>query len=560
MASNFISLATPNQIQSQFSPVIQPNPVYPWFSRNQLSWLDSQVTDVEDETEKERKKNEIYRQALPVIKERAFQEKKKEASNVLFAQSLDETDPIKKKQIQTTVKLWDLAEQLRVSKWLPAMIPDNEVIQAFVWEDVGKIKQVTDFLNGTNEDILYTTWLKQKPEEEWMSTLWKIWVWALWVVWTLIGGKVWGEVLKKAGKSVYGLTIPSNIQEAGQKQAYQAGLTNTKPRTVVDTAIESPLLQKWGNTMSSKLWQMGTKWGVWVQAQARASQIFKETITPIFKQSVKDNVTFDYGTLFEQAKSKVLDTTKRSVEQKNSIISDIERIAKKYKWVTTLENLDLAKRDIVNQLPQKYFKWNPTSDLKEAQWVISNVFRDTVHTTIKDKYWVNSAKLYQDYANFKQLWEIGKKAMTQWGTSAWFGSFVSTVAQEAVTPLSTTVGKVTYKLWDFLTKPTDFLLKKWKELIKSWAIKNIIKETPANILAPDFSKTKQDFHTNMVEDAKQAIKLLDEWKKIPASNFAYTLWNNLSKEDKIQKLKDVINSKAPKNNTTPLEFLLDKIF
>lgn len=557
MDKTFIQPATLSQIQAQYSPVIQ-NATYPWLNEKQVQQLDVDTASIADEYERQKKKNEIYRAVLPVIKNKEEIKARDEASNQLYAKSLDTKDIVQQKQQQTMVRIGELADRLKKSANLQAKTPDNEVIKAFIGSDPEKKQQFTDYLNWVSEDILVKNWLKEQQKQD--NTLENIWLAWLWVVWTLIGGKVWGEVLKKVGKSVYWLTIPSNIQEAGQKQAYQAGLTNTKPRTVVDTAIESPLLQKWGNTMSSKLWQMGKKWGIGVQSQARASQIFQETITPIFQQSVKDNLSFDYGALFEQAKSKVLDTAKRSVEQKSSIISDIERIAKKYKWTTTLENLDLAKRDIVNQLPQKYFKWNPTSDLKEAQWVISNVFRDTVHTTIKDKYWVNSAKLYQDYANFKQLWEIGKKAMTDWGKNAWFGSFVSTVVQEAVTPVSTTAWKLTYKLWDFLTKPTDYLIKKWKELIKSGTIKNIIKETPANILAPDFSNVEWDFHSNMVDDAKQAIILLNEWKKIPASNFAYTLWNKLTKEEKIQKLNDVINSRAPKKNITPLEWLIDEIF
>ena len=179
MAQPFISLATQDQIQSQLSPIVQQNPVYPWFTEKQVAQLENDTSHISDPIEKQQKKNDIYRQVLPIIKERARQTEKSSTTNTLFANSLNETDPVKQKQVQTTVRIGTLADKLRQSAWLPSIVPDNEVIWAFIGKDQTKNKQMIDYMNGTNEDILTMNGLKEvlKPVENNSTILWDIWGW-----------------------------------------------------------------------------------------------------------------------------------------------------------------------------------------------------------------------------------------------------------------------------------------------------------------------------------------------------------------------------------------------
>lgn len=488
-----------------------------------------------------------------------------------------------KRQKETTnqmVKIGQLADFIREDAlkngalWV-SMKADEEIVNSILAKADTRTsnKLLTEYFNGnTDTETVANVLLGRKPEleqsdAEWMSTLWKIWVGALWAVGTLIWWKVWGEIAKSVGKKIYWLTLPPTAQEAWKIQSYKSGRTNIKPKTTIDTALEQPLFTKWNKRLTSisdKFWLFGTRSQIWVQAEAIANNMFQEKISPIFQQSLDEWLTINYDDLFNQAKESVQNNKKRSVEQKTAILEDITEIQQEYKWTTTLENLDKAKRDIANKLPAKYFKGAPmTNTVKDAQWTISSVFRNTVHDTIKSRYWVDSAKIYAQYADLKLLWAMWQKAMTQawlqWG--AW--TFLSTTAQELATPVTTTVWKVTYKIGDLFSKPTDYLIKKGRELIKSGKVKDVLKIKPwtmAGASSPDINELRDDFHNAMVADAQEAIRLLNEWKDIPITNNAYLLWDKLSKEEKIAKLNKVVNSKAPKKIVTPFEYLIDKIF
>tara|TARA_R110000868_G_scaffold74747_3_gene216247 strand:+ start:2496 stop:2681 length:186 start_codon:yes stop_codon:yes gene_type:complete len=61
-----------------------------------------------------------------------------------------------------------------------------------------------------------------------------------------------------------------------------------------------------------------------VQAKAKGQQLFEENINPIFKKADEAGVKFNYSDLKQEAIDSVNNAKKYSVEQKKSIIDDIE--------------------------------------------------------------------------------------------------------------------------------------------------------------------------------------------------------------------------------------------
>ena len=305
------------------------------------------------------------------------------------------------------------------------------------------------------------TAIKDKKTESIFSTAENVWkaVAAMWAA------KLWWTALDKLWRWIYGLTIQPTTPEAEATQTRKASNSwlsrnfgkakNTKPETAVDTAYNNGIV-----------W---TKQRIWTVAERKANNIFKKTINPIMKKADDMWIKLKYSDLVQNAKDYVKNSVKYSESQKKTILENIDDLAKDLKWTTTLRNLDLEKQAIASKIPQKY--WNMPKESKElaaAQKALAKSFRDGVHNTIKSKFNVNSAELYKNYANLKNVSKIWPKAATQWGLKWWFGNFVTTAVQNTATPVTTRVWKAVGKTWKLLQKPRDALTKVAKTVWK-WA-------------------------------------------------------------------------------------------
>lgn len=432
----------------------------------------------------------------------------------------------------TPTEIWTRATELQS---LPKAIPqtwsnDNQKyidlqIDIKKWMPFEKMKELYNDIPESAQSDLYNDLKKGMPIEKipelypelqwwgqgssWLAKIWAIagdvWLWIAWGIWWLAWLYWAWAASQMVGKGIYWLTLPPLTKEAWALQSYEAGLSKVKPRTVIDTAIESPILQKWDPTknLQVNLWMFWTRSGIGVQAKARGQQLFEKNINPIFKKADEAGVKFNYSDLKQEAIDSVNNAKKYSVEQKRAIIDDIEWIFDNYKWDTTLENLDLNKKDIANKLPQKYYSWAPmTQTVKDAQWTVASVFRNKVHNYINTNYWVNSSKIYKDYANLQDLAKVWQKSMTQAGLKWWAGSFVSTVLEEVATPVTTTVGKLLYKIW-WIAKALPETLFKWakswlKSIVKWWKLFTILDDwtlipwSPSNIASKAVNTPKED--------------------------------------------------------------------
>lgn len=307
----------------------------------------------------------------------------------------------------------------------------------------------------------------QQPQEDksildqvkqWAKTVWAIW---LWVAWTLAWWYAGGGLLKSIGKKVYWLTLPPWVDEARKIQSYEAWTTSYKPRTSVQTALDTPTM-------------MWTRRMIGTQAEKQAKNIFTKTINPLLKSAqTKVNVLDTIKWMSEKIKSMAWLDPDKVAEYKNAF----NELQKSFWWKDyknmSLEELQTLKSSLQQRTPQKFFKWKEiTNAYQELRWQLSTVIKNKLHEAIKSEFWVDSAKQYLDYANLQWLKEVWIKARTQSGLKWWAGNFISTVVEELWTPISTIIGKAAYKTWQWLQavpKLTVWLLKKWGKFLLKWA-------------------------------------------------------------------------------------------
>lgn len=359
-------------------------------------------------------------------------------------------------------------------QWLDTREMTRQLIEVKWYQ----IEWFSDVKKNISEDIVSqqserqskiqkNVWLIKKIwQGAWLLLWWTVWAWVAW------------SALKWLWKLAYWMNLPPDVGEARAVQKYEAWVSNYKPRTVVETGIESPLLQKWTvRSPSTVFWQFWTREQIWKQAIKKADNIFKDIMNPVMDQADELWLSFKYTDLKKQVIAWIKDSWKRSVEQKKNIIEDVAGLFEDLKGKTSLRNLDKLKSEIANKLPKKHYDawWPITQTLQEARWEVASVFRETIHDTISKKFWVDSAKQYQNWANLKKLWEVWVKSMTKWQLKWWSWNFITFIMDTLATPITTTAGKASYKIGEALqyipkqlltgTKAVGKLVAWWKALV-----------------------------------------------------------------------------------------------
>lgn len=348
--------------------------------------------------------------------------------------------------------------------------------------------------------------------------------WAV-VAWWLWGAYAGGKVLESVGRKVYWVTLPPPIDEAKAIQSYKAGTTNVRPRTSTDVLLDLPVVQKTPlkevyRSPTSTLWWMWSRSMIWEQAERAANNIFKK-INPIFDKLDKVWIKMDTQSLIQRAKDSILKSKKYAPSQIKEIVENIDEIAKNIEPSLSVKQLDLEKQALASKIPQKYQTMPKLpNEARVAQKELASIFRKAVHTTVKKMSWVDSAKLYHDWASLKGVSEIWPKSLTQawrkWG--AW--TFLSWLSEELATPVTTTAWKLTYKLWKWMQALPKKLREGVKASVKGMSAKDIakwvIREMPAWILSELFWRqvSKVASWQYAKEQYKEVLDKIRRWERL----------------------------------------------
>lgn len=384
-------------------------------------------------------------------------------------------------------------------------------------------------------DLVEQPQMQSKPAT--IDALTTAWVWAGAVAWLVGGWKIAWDATAKLWKFIYWLTLPPIQADAEALQSYEAWTSNYKPKTAVETALEAPMVQKWGRTLESKVWMMWTREQIGTQAEARANEIRKDTVQPLLKKSKTTiNVQWAIKELWSEIEKIARKDPDKLAEYKEAFKQLQESFADKSYGSMKLEDLQTLKSWLQSRTPQKFFKGQEiTNAYQELRGLLSGKLVGKLHSALKKDYGVKSSEMYRDYANLMWLSEIWPKARTQAGRKWWSGWLLSWIMEHFLTPITTTTWKAMYKAWKWAGVPywkaTDIIKNLWKWVAKWWKLFSLIGDwslipwTPSNIVSEALNASTKDY----VEIKNWPLK----WYSVKKNKMKYNelLWKKVVDTD-----------------------------
>lgn len=508
-----LSLSSPQQQGNKF----------PWLSRNQANWIVDQTKDIKDDAERFRVQDAIYQEALNRVKKQESLQNTSNSQRDLEYRSTNANNKSERDTMKMQSRVLNLANSIRQQADGQINLSDDELVSQFVGSLPNGEELFMDYVNGKNKNILMDTWLEDP------SKFMQVWQSIGRAAWRIAGGLAWatvlGNVMQWLGKMIYGVNIRPSKREAELVQRSETIATKRGgvieefaewPRTKVQTALEAPanikiripFTRKKVNTgIPNPFSLVGTQKAIWDQAKTIANELWQDNIQPIMDNAKE---TFRVDELIERAKEEInkLPATRRKEILKwlDRVIDDLWDIGE-----LTLAQMQWEKVSIDNLSPKKVLRGEEIANAyRTAKNFLANVYRETIHNTLRENYGVDSAKIYRDYANLQELSELWIRARTEWGLvfSPWWTKTLITQIFDALgTPITSTVGKWTYQLGKLLDIPahlktvwraTAWFLKNPQNI--KWLIRGIKNITPAWFLEPDVSASLNQARIDNIED------------------------------------------------------------
>jgi len=434
---------------------------------------------------------------------------------------------------------------------------------------------------------------QDKPQGLWQDIADKVWslptsvkVWA-WAAAALPTAYWAWSALKNIGKMIYSLPISKSTNEAEALQNYRAWISDIKPRSTVTSMLEnSSVVSPWKVIARDPLraikWlspfnMAGTEAKIWVDAANKAQNIFTKVINPAFQKADKMGIKIWVDDIFDKAIQAAENNKRYDPVTKAWAKAAIEDMRSEYKaaaWDTmSLQNLHNTKSNIQWFTSKKVLNNEISpSDLQNARGIVWNTMKDTLHNTMKEKFGIDSATKYRDYANLQSAADKWILDMTAQKLDQWAGSLVSSLVKKWTTPVATNIGKVTFDLWrwlQFLPKTIVKAAKATPEFLKSvvknspniikWFIRDLPVWVAAWEAADSIANSQWELHDNVINDLQTGINLLSSWKNIPFNNISWTLikWKNKEEWVRIlqQELEKMKATKRPEKIKNGIDLL-----
>lgn len=403
----------------------------------------------------------------------------------------DELGQLSEKEVQSAKKMKNL--------WLTSAETANFIKnERELWQlDEEEIELAKKLRNEgkspleTSNILLERRWEQAQLDD----TMWAIWWWLAGVAWLWWLTTLWAKWMQRLGKFIYWLNIRPDTAEATRAQAARAAWTKP-PRWVVDTALES--WNPFSLTFTRK--QIGD------MAKKRAGKIFSETINPILE---KADEVFNFNEILDEVQKQISEEGAWQLRKKD-LMEWLDALKQDYAdiWVNnmSLEQLQQEKSTLDEFTSAKVFKWKDVvSAYNTVKNRLANVIRKKIHETIKNNYGVDSAKLYQDYANLNKLSKLWVDARIAWGLKWWSGRLTERIIDTLLTPITSIVGKGTYRLWKGIdiTPTLQKAANKAKDIFSNPKnIKSIAKWilSPVNVIEPTWAEIINNIDKSMIED------------------------------------------------------------
>lgn len=173
-------------------------PQFPWFNREQFDWIVNKTSDIKDPIQRNKKQDELYKKAIPVIQQRKkVQEKSNQIRELEYMKNTTK-DEEERNILNVQTKVLEISNLLRENAPWDISLDDDELVEKYVnaipewrWEQL-----FIDYINGDSDELLTVTGLKEETmamdDVKGKNPLLRAWAWlAKWVAWAVKWAYEW---------------------------------------------------------------------------------------------------------------------------------------------------------------------------------------------------------------------------------------------------------------------------------------------------------------------------------------------------------------------------------
>jgi len=341
----------------------------------------------------------------------------------------------------------------------------KKIVPEFITKTVNDISQkiadvatnnpkILDGLSAINKGIdSYSEWAKNNPEDA--KTLDGI----VNIGSLLIGGETkkpnipeiktpikpiinkTGELLKTAGESAYGVSVPMQESTKIALQTYEANqpsfLGRVKNFISGENVGTKPITE---SKTAAKYGIAGTEWQLGVQAKKISNDVWDNVLKPKLSTAT-DKI--DMKKYFSDLRQEIIKKTPE-LGRRQDLLEALDAFQEPYKKVGSISPLKLQqyKEGWAKFVPEKTYKGKPIgSAFKDVQNMATNKARNTIYNVVG----TDGKEAYFDYGNLKAIQEAGLKSIDQLRSKGFTRQIWEAVLDKAVTPITTFGGKVLYR-------------------------------------------------------------------------------------------------------------------
>ena len=194
---------------------------------------------------------------------------------------------------------------------------------------------------------------------------------------------------------------------------------------------------------------MGTEAMIGVQAKRTATNIWNEAVKPALEK-VKGEI--DIKDVFSSMRDKIESEIKEKI-RKTDLMAQVDEMEKAYKDTPTMSHqmAQDIKSDLYKFIPEKWYNGKPVASIStEIKGRFASELRKRTRQALKDN--TEALQAFDDYGNLKALSEFGINAISGSKKKGGFGSFVSSLYENATVPAKTVGGQVLKKTGEALQK------------------------------------------------------------------------------------------------------------
>lgn len=200
----------------------QNNTMFPWLSQKYIDEIEERTKSITNYADKVRVQQAMYSDYIAKQENDDNQKKRATYKNETIYKANNTKDKKEKNVLNASVRSADLADMIREKYNISLNAGSDDEITSYFIEQVDNWDVLLqDYLNWKSNELLYKTWLSNRPKEETFGQkMADLWVWILQSPWKRWYNLIWQWIDKKAKEAAWYLEW-SKLQERVREKAIE---------------------------------------------------------------------------------------------------------------------------------------------------------------------------------------------------------------------------------------------------------------------------------------------------------------------------------------------------